>query len=237
MRKILILGAGLVSRPIVRFFLERGDIEVTVGSLYRSDAEMLTDRHPLGTALEVDVTRDELVEPLVANCDLVVILVPFDFHPQLARFAIEHGVHLVTTSHLSSAMQELDEAAREQVANFLQLSPEDDILVRMEWVGLFDESPLPTIYCNGIDLMTQRFNERMSYADGQRDMVLMRHEVRSRFPDGTTETTISKASGFSPASGFRTKPSCLNRSSTNWNHSASTSARRPRRAMAHDHEF
>ncbi|UCG34527.1 MAG: saccharopine dehydrogenase NADP-binding domain-containing protein, partial [Phycisphaerales bacterium] len=49
MKKVLVLGAGLVSRPLVRYLLDQPDFNVTVASRTVSKAEKLIDGHPKGT--------------------------------------------------------------------------------------------------------------------------------------------------------------------------------------------
>ena len=51
MKKVLVLGAGLVTRPHVRYLLSVPDFEVTVASRTVSKAEALIDGHPQGKAL------------------------------------------------------------------------------------------------------------------------------------------------------------------------------------------
>ena len=51
MKKALVLGAGLVTRPLVRYLLDQPDIELTVASRTVSKAEALIAGHPKGKAL------------------------------------------------------------------------------------------------------------------------------------------------------------------------------------------
>ncbi len=55
MKKVLVLGAGLVTRPIVDFFLDRPDVELTVGSPYLKDAQGMIDGRPGGQAASVSM--------------------------------------------------------------------------------------------------------------------------------------------------------------------------------------
>ncbi len=51
MKKVLVLGAGLVSRPLVRYLLDQPGFRVTVASRTVSKAEALIAGHPGGKAL------------------------------------------------------------------------------------------------------------------------------------------------------------------------------------------
>ena len=54
MKKVLVLGAGLVSRPLVRYLLERG-FSVTVAALPASRPERLVEGFAAGRALPLDI--------------------------------------------------------------------------------------------------------------------------------------------------------------------------------------
>ena len=112
MHKVLVLGAGLVSRPIVSYFIDYDGCELTVATLHVEDAQGLIDGRPGAKAVAVDVTDREQVGRLVEVADVVVSLVPFQLHAEVAEIAVERGVHLVTTSYVSPQMWALDDAAR-----------------------------------------------------------------------------------------------------------------------------
>ncbi|NIM00493.1 MAG: saccharopine dehydrogenase [Acidobacteria bacterium] len=113
MQKVLVLGAGLVSRPIVQYFLDHDGRDLTVATLYVEDAQRLIGDRTDARAVALDVTDAEQVDRQVSAADLVVSLVPFHLHAEVARIAVARGVNLVTTSYVSPAMRELDAAARE----------------------------------------------------------------------------------------------------------------------------
>lgn len=112
--KVLLLGAGLVSKPVVSYFLALEDCRTTVSSLYLEDAERLVGDHPRGRATSIDVSDDVALAPLVAEADVVISLVPYALHPRIARHCIEAGTHLVTASYTSPEMRTLDGHARER---------------------------------------------------------------------------------------------------------------------------
>ncbi len=113
MKKVLILGAGLVSRPHVRYLLDVPDFAVTVASRTVSKAEVLIGGHSRGRALALDVDNEEALEALVQETDLAVSLLPYAYHPVVARLCVKHGKHMVTTSYVKDAMRALDDVARQ----------------------------------------------------------------------------------------------------------------------------
>jgi len=113
MKHALVLGAGLVSRPLVRYLLDRPDIHVRVASRTVSKARKLINGHPNGETVELDVADNDAIESLISNCDLTISLLPYAHHLRIAELCIAHGKHLVTTSYVQPAMRELDRPARD----------------------------------------------------------------------------------------------------------------------------
>ena len=103
MKKILVLGAGMVAGPLVRYLLER-DFRLTVTSLVQEDAVKLIGDDPRGTPLTLDLGDEEALGRLVADHDLVISLVPYSFHPLVANHCLQHGKHLITASYVSDEM-------------------------------------------------------------------------------------------------------------------------------------
>ncbi len=112
MKRVLVLGAGLVSRPMVRYLLDSPDIEVTVASRTVSKAEVLVGNHPRGKALPLLVDDAKKLDQLVSQCDLAVSLLPYTYHVEVAGHCLKHRRHMVTTSYVSDAMRALDQEAR-----------------------------------------------------------------------------------------------------------------------------
>lgn len=113
MKRVLILGAGLVSRPHVRYLLNVPGFEVTVASRTVSKAEALIQGHAQGRALALDVDDQGALDALIEECDLAVSLLPYVHHPVVARLCVKHRKHMVTTSYVKDAMRALNGAARE----------------------------------------------------------------------------------------------------------------------------
>ena len=113
MKKVLVLGAGLVTRPHVRYLLDVPDFEVTVASRTVSKAQALITGHPRGRAVALDVSDEGALEKLIGQTDLAVSMLPYAFHPVVAALCVKHKKHMVTTSYVKEAMQDLDDQARE----------------------------------------------------------------------------------------------------------------------------
>jgi saccharopine dehydrogenase-like NADP-dependent oxidoreductase len=112
MATVLIFGAGMVARPIIRYLLDQPDIRVTVATEFVHEAEALIDGHPAGHAKTIDVRDRDQVASEIRTADVAVSLVPYAFHALIAEVCVEHGKHLVTTSYAGEPMRDLDGAAK-----------------------------------------------------------------------------------------------------------------------------
>ncbi|MCK4659922.1 MAG: saccharopine dehydrogenase NADP-binding domain-containing protein [Phycisphaerae bacterium] len=113
MKKVLVLGAGLVCRPLVRYLLGQPDFSVTVASRTVSKADALVDGHPKGKTMALLADETDKLEKLIREHDLAISLLPAPLHPVVAELCIKHRKHMVTTSYVSPKMKELDGPARD----------------------------------------------------------------------------------------------------------------------------
>ncbi|MHA2306299.1 MAG: saccharopine dehydrogenase C-terminal domain-containing protein [Candidatus Hodarchaeales archaeon] len=114
LKKILLLGAGMVAGSHVTYLLDKG-FHVTVASRTLKKAENLIGQHPNGVAKQFDITvasNDDL-NALIKECDLAVSLLPYIYHVQVAKACIQNKKHMVTTSYVSPEMKALDSDAKE----------------------------------------------------------------------------------------------------------------------------
>lgn len=137
-KQILILGAGLVARPVVRYLLAHGR-HVTVASRTVSKAQALLGGHPNGRAVALDIADRAALEALVAEHDLSVSLLPAVRHVEVAELCLKHGKHLATTSYISPAMRALDGAVRERGLVFLNECGVDPGIDHMSAMRIFDD--------------------------------------------------------------------------------------------------
>ncbi|MFW9924996.1 MAG: saccharopine dehydrogenase C-terminal domain-containing protein [Candidatus Thorarchaeota archaeon] len=112
MKKVVVFGAGMVARPGIRYLLDKG-YEVTVASRTVSKAEAIVEGHPNGKAVAFDITKDDLEKSgLIQNSDLAISLLPYVYHPDIAKACIKHKKLMATTSYVSDAMKALNEDAK-----------------------------------------------------------------------------------------------------------------------------
>lgn len=133
MKKVLILGAGLVVRPIVKHLLNKG-IMVTVATRTKSKADEMIAGHPNGTAVAWTVDDEEALSRMIAGHDLAVSLLPYLHHLLVAKYCLLHKKNMVTTSYVKPEMQALDAQAKQAgiiILNELGLDPGIDHMSAM----------------------------------------------------------------------------------------------------------
>ena len=157
MKNVLVLGAGLVSRPLVRYLLNVSEFNVTVASRTVSKAVKLIDGHPQGNAIELNVKNDAQLEELVKNCDLAISLLPYTFHVKVAGYCIKHKKYMVTTSYISDAMKALDQDAKNAgilILNEIGVDPGIDHMSAMRIIHNVENNGGKVIsfrsYCGGL---------------------------------------------------------------------------------------
>jgi saccharopine dehydrogenase (NADP+, L-glutamate forming) len=112
MKTALVLGAGLVTRPLVHYLLDLADVQVIVASRTVSKAEALINGHPRGEARSLNVEDAAALRTLIPTADLSISMLPYAYHVQVAELCIEFGKDMVTTSYVSPPMRALDERAK-----------------------------------------------------------------------------------------------------------------------------
>lgn len=113
MKRVLVLGAGLVAGPLVRYLLDVEEFHVTVASRTVEKANRLIGDASNGTATRLDVQDEGALASLISEHDLSISLLPYVYHPVVARLCVEWRKQMVTTSYVKDEMRALDAAAKE----------------------------------------------------------------------------------------------------------------------------
>ena len=131
MKKIVVLGAGFVSKPAVDYFIDRCGYEVTVTSLKKSEAEKIVNGRPAGKAISWAIDQLDLLDTLVSDADLVLSMIPPELHIPVARSCLKHRKSMVTTSYITPEMDAFSEECQSRDILFLNEIGEDPGLDNM----------------------------------------------------------------------------------------------------------
>lgn len=133
MKKILILGAGMVVKPIVTYLLNKG-YSVTVATRTKSKADAMITGHPNGRSVAWTVDQEHELDQMIQQHDLTVSLLPYTHHLMVARKCLHFRKNMVTTSYVKPEMRALDEDAKKAgiiILNELGLDPGIDHMSAM----------------------------------------------------------------------------------------------------------
>lgn len=174
MKKVLVLGAGLVSGPLIHYLLDQEGFEAKVATRTREKAERLVGGRANGIAEQVDVNDEKALERLIAETDLAISLLPFVYHPLVARLCVKHRKSMVTTSYVRDEMRALDSAARAAgviLLNEIGVNPGIDHMLAMEVIdrvrGRGGELVGFSSYCGGLpapEANTNPFGYKFSWS-------------------------------------------------------------------------
>ncbi|CAD6573599.1 MAG: hypothetical protein ASARMPREDX12_006128 [Alectoria sarmentosa] len=103
-----------------------------------STAQSLASGLPRTSAISLDVTSLIDLNKAIQAHNLVVSLVPYIYHSAVIKLAIENKVNVVTTSYISPAIKELENAAKEAgivILNEVGVDPGVDHLWAIKKIG------------------------------------------------------------------------------------------------------
>ncbi|MBK7030492.1 MAG: saccharopine dehydrogenase NADP-binding domain-containing protein [Bacteroidales bacterium] len=137
MKKVLVLGAGLVAKPLIRHLLGK-NYQVTVASNTPERAMEMIAGFEKGKIVNWDVSDEETLGKMVSEHDLTVSLLPYLFHLTVAKQCLKHRRNMVTTSYVKPEMQALDAEAREAGIIILNESGLDPGIDHMSAMRIID---------------------------------------------------------------------------------------------------
>ncbi|XP_069832690.1 alpha-aminoadipic semialdehyde synthase, mitochondrial [Dendropsophus ebraccatus] len=135
-KRILVLGSGYVSEPVIGYLTRDPNVEITAVSMIKDQVDHLSKKYNNTTPLEMDVLKsEEKLSSLVKKHELVVSLLPYSAHPLVAKQCIKNKVNLVTASYLTPSMKELQQSVEDAgitIVGEMGLDPGLDHMLAME---------------------------------------------------------------------------------------------------------
>merc|ERR1711971_1198653 len=139
-KKVLVLGAGYVSAPVVEYLTRDSSVGVTIASALKEEAKAVAQRYERTEPVLLDVSESpERLDDLIKSHNVVISLLPWTLHPVVAKKCIANKTDMVTASYCTPAMQDLHKGALEAgitIVNEVGLDPGIDHLLALE---CFDE--------------------------------------------------------------------------------------------------
>jgi len=116
MQTVLILGAGLSSTSLIKYFLDNSHNQwkIRVGDIKLENALERVNNHTNGEAFRFDVHDPDQRRKEVEQASIVISMLPARMHHLVAECCVELAKDMVTASYLSPAIRALDSEARKK---------------------------------------------------------------------------------------------------------------------------
>lgn len=117
--------------------LGESGIDVTVACRRLENAQSFCQGLPNCHPVSLDVNNEQALDEAVSKVDLVISLIPYTYHATVIKSAVRQKKHVVTTSYVSPAMQELEAQVKEAgitVMNEIGLDPGIDHLYAVKTI-------------------------------------------------------------------------------------------------------
>ncbi|XP_072508997.1 alpha-aminoadipic semialdehyde synthase, mitochondrial isoform X2 [Notamacropus eugenii] len=136
-KKVLLLGTGYVSEPVVEYLSRDSSIEITVGSDMKNQLEHLAKKYDINPIVLDIGKHEERLANVVKKQDLVISLLPYVLHPIVAKACIASKVNMITASYITPAIKELEKSVDDAgitIIGELGLDPGLDHMLAMETI-------------------------------------------------------------------------------------------------------
>jgi saccharopine dehydrogenase-like NADP-dependent oxidoreductase len=77
------------------------------------------------------------------------------------------------------------------LAAHLKIDEDSEPIKRFEWLGLFGDEIIPSEKSSPLDVFANLLLEKLQYAKGERDMIVLHHDFVAEFPEGKKERITS----------------------------------------------
>lgn len=141
MYRVLVLGAGMIAKPLINYLLDNDSI-IKIACNTCNKAQKILREHPNGEIIYWEANNIDKLKQLVDEAELVVSLLPYKFHSSVAKVCIQYKKHMVTTSYVNPDIADLDKSAKEAgiiILNEIGLDPGIDHMSAMRIIDNIHE--------------------------------------------------------------------------------------------------
>lgn len=124
----------------------------------------------------------------ISHCDTWYIMSQMGFFKEEESFDNLEGTvqDFILTKMFKT---DKDKCLKDLLIKKYNISAESIILKKFEWLGFFDETPIPITTGGAIDVLTAIMLDKMSYREGERDLLVMHHQFIAEYPNKTQKIT------------------------------------------------
>ena len=139
MRKVAVLGAGYVVKPMIDYFIDVCKYEVIVATRTISKAVKIIAGRTLGIPISWTIDQVDALEKIIGEVEIVVVMIPRSCHAVVAELCLKHKTPMITTDFKHPGIACFDEEAKKQGTLILTELGEDPGLDNMGLKQMIDE--------------------------------------------------------------------------------------------------
>lgn len=114
MKKIAIIGAGLMTKPLVDYFIEKCGYEVIMVNRTVSKAEKVIAGRSLGQAVRWPDNDPDVLDKAISEVDIAISMVPKPIHIHVAKSCLRNRKSMLTTAYEIPELLALEKEAKEK---------------------------------------------------------------------------------------------------------------------------
>ncbi|MCK4763378.1 MAG: saccharopine dehydrogenase NADP-binding domain-containing protein [Candidatus Aminicenantes bacterium] len=114
MKKVAIIGAGRMTKPMVDYFIDECGYEVSMLNRTVSRAETVINGRPLGHAIRWEAGEAKSIDKMIKKTDIVISMVPKNLHLNVAKACLRCRKTMLTTAYEIPELLALDKEAKEK---------------------------------------------------------------------------------------------------------------------------
>jgi len=139
MRKVAVLGAGYVVKPMVDYFIDVCKYEVIIATRTVSKADKVISGRSLGTSVSWTIDQVDILEKIISDVDIVIVMIPRSCHSVVAELCLKHKTPMITTDFKHEDIACFDDEAKKQDTLILTELGEDPGLDNMGLKQMIDQ--------------------------------------------------------------------------------------------------
>lgn len=122
MKKVLVLGAGRSSASLIKYLVQKVDLnnwELVVGDYDLKQAQDKLPSHPRLKGIQFDIFDEQQKEKEISAADIVISMLPAAFHIHVAKCCLKYRKNMITASYVNDDFKKLEKEAAERGLLFL----------------------------------------------------------------------------------------------------------------------
>ncbi|MFO7980516.1 MAG: saccharopine dehydrogenase C-terminal domain-containing protein [Candidatus Aminicenantes bacterium] len=173
-KNVLVLGAGSVAPPLIKYLQHQSNIKLTIADQIFNKAKNLSAKSSHTQAVHLDIRNKKKTRDLISKANIVISILPHTFHPEIAKHCLELNTNMITASYVSESMQKFHSEAKQKgilLLNEIGLDPGIDHMEALRIINQIKKKRGTVLsfisYCGGLpapEANTNPFGYKFSWS-------------------------------------------------------------------------